>query len=392
MKKSRASYLFRHKAKLAVMLSWIGGFTNVISFMEFKGVFTSHITGSVTHVGRHFADGEYSDAAFFASLVFMFFCGAMTSSLLLEAARRRGYLSRFVLPFAAEAFLLATFLGVVAFNKKSGESPYLVTLVSFAMGLQNATITRISNAVVRSTHLTGVLTDLGTGVVHFASWYSRKLFLRPSARRWARLLKVSRRQESAQYILVLMGIFCSFFMGVLLGTMFYGFVAHWALLMPIGFLLMLVANDLSHPLADIKPVNAAADAELSLHGIIPADLPPEIGIYRIGARKGQNRAPDFQMWIDGLSPASRIVILTLSPVVEIDANAILDLDLAVRALSARGTKFILGGVSPQQYTMLKKLKFVQSIGAENIFPDLEFSIALGMQLARESHRTGAPAH
>ncbi|WP_316568022.1 DUF1275 family protein [Myxococcus sp. MxC21-1] len=38
------------------------------------------------------------------------------------------------------------------------------------MGLQNALVTRVSGAVVRTTHITGILTDIGIQVVRLGSW------------------------------------------------------------------------------------------------------------------------------------------------------------------------------------------------------------------------------
>ena len=38
------------------------------------------------------------------------------------------------------------------------------------MGLQNALVTRVSGAVVRTTHMTGVLTDIGIELVRMRAW------------------------------------------------------------------------------------------------------------------------------------------------------------------------------------------------------------------------------
>ncbi len=43
-------------------------------------------------------------------------------------------------------------------------SDLIVFSLLFAMGLQNSFVTKISNAVVRTTHLTGLFTDLGIDI------------------------------------------------------------------------------------------------------------------------------------------------------------------------------------------------------------------------------------
>ena len=58
----------------------------------------------------------------------------------------------------------------------------LIGIIGFAMGLQNATITNVSGAVVRTTHVTGVITDLGLEGTQFLIWCRDRV----RGRRWAR--------------------------------------------------------------------------------------------------------------------------------------------------------------------------------------------------------------
>lgn len=44
-----------------------------------------------------------------------------------------------------------------------------IMLLCFTMGLQNAIITKLSNAVIRTTHLTGMVTDIGIALGRIAS-------------------------------------------------------------------------------------------------------------------------------------------------------------------------------------------------------------------------------
>jgi uncharacterized membrane protein YoaK (UPF0700 family) len=48
--------------------------------------------------------------------------------------------------------------------------PFTVVLLCFIMGLQNAIVTKLSNAVIRTTHMTGIVTDLGIELGKLLYW------------------------------------------------------------------------------------------------------------------------------------------------------------------------------------------------------------------------------
>ena len=81
---SASAYSFRQKSRLAISLSWVAGYTNVITFIA-CAVVTSHATGNVTHFGKALADylggaaGATREALYFGGLVVAFFFGAVVS-------------------------------------------------------------------------------------------------------------------------------------------------------------------------------------------------------------------------------------------------------------------------------------------------------------------------
>ncbi len=79
-------------------------------------------------------------------------------------ARRQRLNSEYAFPLLLEAALMLCFglLGAQLFTIKGMFVPTTVMLLCFMMGLQNAVITKLSNAVIRTTHLTGIITDMGT--------------------------------------------------------------------------------------------------------------------------------------------------------------------------------------------------------------------------------------
>ncbi len=250
---SAAAFSFRQKSRLAISLSWVAGYTNVILFI-LCGVVVAHTTGNVTHLGQFAAERDFGQAWRIGGfLVLLFFCGAVTSGIVTETARRRGLMSKYVLPVAMQTALLCAIgvtIAVLGLDQNShltyaahpGLLYWLSGLASFAMGLQNATITKISGAVVRTTHLTGVVTDLGLESVHFVLWLRQTMRLR-EPRRFARLLRVARRQHAVRRIVLLGSIFGSFLVGVFAGTLAFEAYPSYALLAPVAFLLCLIVID-----------------------------------------------------------------------------------------------------------------------------------------------------
>jgi uncharacterized membrane protein YoaK (UPF0700 family) len=153
---------------LAGYLSGVAGFVNSSGFL-LLGTFTSHVTGNVGRLADDVALGDGSAAVLAAALVLAFFLGAFAASLVIEGGWvvRRSSASGLLL--LAEAGLLLGFVAVVRVVAPTSPRGLdgAAALLCFAMGLQNSLVTRLSGAVVRTTHLTGVVTDLG---IEAARW------------------------------------------------------------------------------------------------------------------------------------------------------------------------------------------------------------------------------
>ena len=180
---SAQAYSFRLKSRLAICLSWIAGYTNVI-ILVLCGETVSHMTGNTTRYGNAIGNallghaGAVVDIVYFVSLITLFLAGAVFSGFMTEGARRGGHSSKYFLPISVEAILLSVLMLLMTRHPdvaRDRRALLLITgIAAFAMGLQNATITRISGAVVRTTHLTGVVTDMGLELVLLWHWYRDK--------------------------------------------------------------------------------------------------------------------------------------------------------------------------------------------------------------------------
>jgi uncharacterized membrane protein YoaK (UPF0700 family) len=243
---SAEAYSFRQQARVAVSLSLVGGFTNAVAFVA-AGNFVSHVTGNSTLVGIGAAAGA-REVLFYAGMVGSFFLGAVTSAAMTETAKRRGARSKYVWPLTLEAALLvvlmaglnAGWMGTQWSAAQAAPRAEWLFVAAYAMGLQNATITKISGAVVRSTHLTGVVTDLGIEGVHFGLQVWDRLRGRWDGARARRVVRTARRHPAARRVVLLGSIWASFVCGATLGAVLYGRFGGNALVAPAGFLVVII--------------------------------------------------------------------------------------------------------------------------------------------------------
>lgn len=157
----------KHRSKqadmhLGMLLAFIAGAVNAGGFLA-VGAYTSHMTGIVSSIADYIVLHRYEAAAFAFSYVCAFIAGAATSAYIINMARVRHYHSEFALALMVEAVLLLVF-GLCADNLATSDYVSVHTIIGllcFIMGLQNAIITKISHSEIRTTHVTGLTTDIG---------------------------------------------------------------------------------------------------------------------------------------------------------------------------------------------------------------------------------------
>ncbi|HXJ97393.1 MAG TPA: YoaK family protein [Gelidibacter sp.] len=153
------SRTLKHNLHIATILSFIAGIVNVTGFLAFFES-TTHVTGHFALFIRDVADFQIWKGTIYFLYIFSFLFGSFTSSFLIEMFKETKRLNIYVLPTLIESVIL---IGLAVWsNFEQLQNPKLmVCSLLFAMGLQNSFVTKISNAVVRTTHLTGLFTDLG---------------------------------------------------------------------------------------------------------------------------------------------------------------------------------------------------------------------------------------
>ncbi|HQY89550.1 MAG TPA: DUF1275 family protein, partial [Tepidisphaeraceae bacterium] len=100
------AYTLRQQSRLAISLSWIAGFTNVVT-LAWTGMMVSHVTGNLTHFGQLVVDLHWRAAGLCIFLPVCFMLGAMLSALSIQIARRLHRRSIYILPMSLQALLLA---------------------------------------------------------------------------------------------------------------------------------------------------------------------------------------------------------------------------------------------------------------------------------------------
>lgn len=144
----------------AVVLACIAGMVNVIGYLGFEHLAVSHVTGTTSLLGAALAHGDWQAVRQLWLLLIAFSLGAMLSGLVIQdSALRLG--PRYGVALALEAGLLVAAVPMFERQLLAG-----ALLAAMACGLQNAMVTTYSGAVVRTTHLTGMFTDLGIGLGH----------------------------------------------------------------------------------------------------------------------------------------------------------------------------------------------------------------------------------
>lgn len=138
-------------------LAAMAGYVNAAGYLGIAHRGVSHVTGQVTHIGIDLVARDGASVAQAGALVVAFFFGATLSGALIRTAEVTPAIQqRYGIALLIEATLLGAGAAMLASDWGAPE-----LLVAVAMGLQNAMASTYSGAIVRTTHVTGIATDLG---------------------------------------------------------------------------------------------------------------------------------------------------------------------------------------------------------------------------------------
>jgi len=151
---------YLHNLRLVSLLGFTAGTVNAEGLLGYK-VLTTNVTGHVALFSESltFENWNLARVIFFYMVVFLM--GAFVSSLIMSWADAKHKFFSYIPIFIEICILLLSALNGFSLDLNLSKREIFACTLLFAMGLQNALVTVISGSVVRTTHLTGTMTDLG---------------------------------------------------------------------------------------------------------------------------------------------------------------------------------------------------------------------------------------
>lgn len=175
---NRASIAQYNQQNLMIWLSMAfqAGAINAGGFLACHR-FVTHTTGFATFFGTEFAQGHFIEAAGMLTVPLFFLFGAMISGYFIDQRLAMSKMPRYdwMFGFIGLSMIVVAFAGEEGTFGIFGAPMILVhdyslmALLCLCSGIQNATVTVASGSVVRTTHLTGITTDLGIGLIRVFS-------------------------------------------------------------------------------------------------------------------------------------------------------------------------------------------------------------------------------
>jgi len=356
----------------------VGGFVDAAGFLILKN-FVSNMTGNTAVLAARVVDGYARNALYVYFLIVMFTLGAFLSGLITEGGRRHGYKSVYAIALSVEAVLLATF--VILRGTIDGYFYLVSALPCLAMGLQNATITQIAGSVVRTTHITGVVTDLGLEGAQLLYWFRDRTRGRWFGR-WKRSLRLSRRHPSMERLLLLASIWSSFFAGAVLGAICETGWGDIALAIPVFFLIVIITLHVVRPRARIEEIDPDTDdRELRAFGIPPGLLPRSVQLMRVCPRgRFARAAPDLSLLHSHLRRRARVLLLLIPANVEVDPNSLAGLSISIERLRDKRCSLVICAGDSAVYQAINNGDVGPQLGRGNLVPDPEFAVARAVEI------------
>lgn len=214
----------KHNLRISSLLSFVAGIVNVAGFLAVQRL-TTNVTGHFAFFVDEMFKLNFWQGFIYFLYIFFFFLGSFVSNVIVEIISKRNDRIIYKIPTLIESLIL--FLVAVFGQLLIEHNPNLLAFsLLFAMGLQNSLVTTISNATVRTTHLTGLFTDLGIELSQLF-FYKQK----------------DQKDKLYSSIKLRLTIISFFFLGGLLGGIFYSTIQLFVLAIAGSILLFGIIYD-----------------------------------------------------------------------------------------------------------------------------------------------------
>jgi uncharacterized membrane protein YoaK (UPF0700 family) len=160
MDKARAFRDVRHLLPGAAALAALAGYVNSV-VLGFFHTPVSHMTGAVSHLALDLANGHVADATASLSIVLGFLAGAVSAGIFVGALKLSPNRMYGLVMIFEGALLGASTLLLMSRHR------FGLPAVAMACGLQNAMTSSYCGLMIRTTHVTGTMTDIGVMLGHW---------------------------------------------------------------------------------------------------------------------------------------------------------------------------------------------------------------------------------
>jgi uncharacterized membrane protein YoaK (UPF0700 family) len=242
--------LAREKVWTTLLLAWTAAFSDAIGFLVLQQLGASFMSGNTMAAGAALGRLDWASVAQHGAPIPLFFLGNAVGLVLLARLRRSRVRSSFAVIFGLEATLVLAFLvvgshamlgGVI--RPSTGAFYLCMVLLTLAMGLQTSTVRRVTGQAVRTTFITGVLSDWAEATEQYASWFRQQ----PARRPIGRTVGASMQQASFRHLLLLGGVWACYVLGAVCGGALELRMALGALVFPLCALGALMVVDMVRP-------------------------------------------------------------------------------------------------------------------------------------------------
>jgi len=249
-----------HNKQIASLLSFVAGLVNVAGFLSVQRL-TTNVTGHFAFFIDEVYRLHFADSFIYFIYILCFFLGSFVSSFLVEIMTLKNERYIFVIPTIIESLILFA-VGLFGHALVENKPDSIAFSLLFAMGLQNSLVTRISDATVRTTHLTGLFTDLGIEL--------SQLFFYKAKEQHDKLVTTIRLRVR---------IIAYFFTGGIVGGVFYAYFELRVLLLPATMLIVgLLYDSIKFKLIVWKRQHDAEEKRPNTEGVSNANkrlIPPQ---------------------------------------------------------------------------------------------------------------------
>ena len=245
---------------LGSALAFVAGIVNSVGFIAFGG-FVSHVSGNATRAAVEYSEGKIVVAYVFLAAAVFFILGSVFTTILLGGHSIESQKVTFAWPVFIEAIIIS-FVGVLGtlsgrefFPIHNSYDSLYVHCLTFAMGMQNAILRQASGVVVRTTHMTGVATDIGIAIGSAVCKFFQDFFFLRKARiknfRSAGFFGFLSTETSSLFnhfklerFFLHFTVFCSFLFGCVVGACGYLQFSFNVLVCPVSILFVIGYQEL----------------------------------------------------------------------------------------------------------------------------------------------------